>query len=397
MEAAALRPSFYRAILKKICRRHTLNVQSSILNLQFSALGGIGLARMDRDVGKILEKEPITASAPCRVDMGGTLDIATFYYPLQHLLPCTFNIALGLRTLVRIRPYAKDRVRISSTGFKAAQCPADAAPFDHPLGLMFATAAYFNVRGIHIEIESQSPPRSALGGSSVAAVALVAALSKLVSDAKSDTAPDRRAIALLAYQIEQSVAGVSCGIQDQLAAAYGGVNSWHLQARPIGPSFKKRCVVQKKLHPQLQRHLLLAYCGKPHVSRDINGQWIRQFLSGRYHDLWLEIIECTRRFVAAMAEQNYNQAAVEMNRETAIRRTLTPDVLDSLGEKLVARARQNDCGARFTGAGGGGCLWAVGEVENIDRLKPLWEKTLLGREGARLLEVEIDSKGLIVH
>jgi len=329
--------------------------------------------------------------------MGGTLDIATFYYPLHHLAPCTFNIALALRTLVRLRPYAKDMVRISSSGFKEAQFPADAAPFDHPLGLMFATAAYFRVRGIHIEIESQSPPRSALGGSSVAAVALAAALSKLVMYGKSEAGPDRRAVALLAYQIEQSVAGVSCGIQDQLAAAYGGVNSWHLQALPIGPAFKKQCVVKKKLHPELARHLLIAYCGKPHVSKDINGQWIRQFLSGRYHDLWVEIIECTRRFVAAIAERNYNQAAVEMNRETAIRRTLTPDVLDNLGEKLVATACRNGCGARFTGAGGGGCLWAVGEIENIDRLKPLWEKTLLSREGARLLEVEIDSKGLIVY
>jgi len=329
--------------------------------------------------------------------MGGTLDIATFYYPLHHLSPCTFNIALGLRTRVRLRPYDKEMVRISSSGLKDAQFPADAAPFDHPLGLMFATAAYFNARGIHIEIESQSPPRSALGGSSVAAVALVAALSKLSSPGKSNARLNRRAIALLAYQIEQSVAGVSCGIQDQLAAAYGGVNSWYLKAQPMGPMFKKQCIVRKNSHRELERHLLVAYCGRPHVSKDINGRWIRQFLSGRYRDLWLEIAACTRRFAAALAEGNYNQAAAEMNRETAIRRTLTPDVLDSMGEKLVAIALQNDCGARFTGAGGGGCLWSLGEIEHIDRLKPLWEKTLLTRDEARLLEVEIDSKGLIVY
>jgi D-glycero-alpha-D-manno-heptose-7-phosphate kinase len=262
---------------------------------------------------------------------------------------------------------------------------------------MLAIAAYFNASGIQIEIESQSPPRSAMGGSSVAAVALVAALSKLMTTGRAETGVDRRAMALLAYQLEQAVAGVCCGIQDQLAAAYGGVNSWHLQANPVGPMFKKQCIVRKDSHQELARHLLIAYCGKPHVSKDINGRWIRQFLSGRYRDLWLEIIACTRRFAAALAERNYNQAAVEMNRETAIRRTLTPDVLDSMGEKLVAAARQNGCGARFTGAGGGGCLWAIGEIENIDRLKTLWEKTLLDREEARLLEVEIDSKGLIVY
>jgi D-glycero-alpha-D-manno-heptose-7-phosphate kinase len=352
---------------------------------------------MHDQFNKTLESEPIEASAPCRIDMGGTLDIATFYYPLHHLAPCTFNIALGLRTRVRLQPYTRGRIRISSSGFKTAEFQADAAPFDHPLGLMFAIAAYFNARGIHIEIESQSPPRSALGGSSVAAVALVAALSKLMATGRPENALDRRATALLAYQLEQAVAGVSCGIQDQLAAAYGGVNSWHLQARPVGPMFTKQCVVRKDSHKELGRHLLIAYCGRPHVSKDINGRWIRQFLAGQYRALWLEIIACTRRFAAALAERNYNQAAAEMNRETAIRRTLTPDVLDSMGEKLVAAALQNGCGARFTGAGGGGCLWAVGEIENIDRLKTLWEKTLLDREEARLLEVEIDSEGLVVE
>jgi len=352
---------------------------------------------MDQQLGKILESAPIEASAPCRIDMGGTLDISTFSYPMRHLAPCTFNIALGLRTRVRLLPYSKGRIKISSRGFKDAQFAADAAPFDHPMGLMFATAAYFNAHGIHIDIDSQSPPRSALGGSSVAAVALVAAFLKLLDRDKAAVRLNRRSIALTAFQIEQSVAGVPCGIQDQLAAAYGGVNIWHW--RPDGKQsvFKRQCAVRKASHRKLEDHLLVAYCGHPHVSKDINGMWVRQFLSGRYRDLWAEIILCTRRFAAALVQGDYRQAAVQMNRETAIRRTLTPDVLDNVGEKLVNLARQNNCGARFTGAGGGGCLWALGKIENIDRIRPMWEKTLSAREEARLLDVKIDSRGLEVE
>ncbi|MFW6364320.1 MAG: bifunctional hydroxymethylpyrimidine kinase/phosphomethylpyrimidine kinase, partial [Spirochaeta sp.] len=33
-------------------------------------------------------------------------------------------------------------------------------------------------------------------------------------------------------------------------------------------------------------------------------------------------------------------------------------VLDDIGAALVEAARKNGCGGRFTGAGGGGCLWA---------------------------------------
>ena len=130
---------------------------------------------------KRLEDGHIEASAPCRIDMGGTLDIPTFYYPLHHLNPCTFNIALNLSTSVRLLPYNQGFIKISSRGFKDAEFPVHAAPFSHPMGLMFATAAYFNAGGVHVDIVSESPPRSGLGGSSVAAVALIAAFGKLMS------------------------------------------------------------------------------------------------------------------------------------------------------------------------------------------------------------------------
>jgi D-glycero-alpha-D-manno-heptose-7-phosphate kinase len=352
---------------------------------------------MKEQIRKKLESRPIEASAPCRIDMGGTLDISTFSYPLRHLAPCTFNIALNLRTRVRLLPFTRNKIKISSRGFRDAIFAADAAPFDHALGLMFATAAYFNASGIHIDIESQSPPRSALGGSSVAAVALYAALSKLLATEPSTHRQDRRLTALAVHQIEQSAAGVPCGIQDQLAAAYGGVNIWHWLADAEQRIYRRQCAVRKNRHPTLERRILVAYCGKPHVSKDVNGMWVRQFLSGGYRDLWAEIIDCTRKFAAAMVNGDYQQAAVQMNRETSLRRTLTPDVLDHTGEKLVHAASQNACGARFTGAGGGGCLWSVGEIENIDRLRPLWEKTLASTESARLLKVKIDSKGLEVE
>ena len=352
---------------------------------------------MEKKLRKLLETAPIEASAPCRIDMGGTLDIPTFYYPLRHLSPCTFNIALALRTRVRLLPYTRGRIKISSRGFKDAHFPADAAPFNHPMGLMFATAAFFKAEGIHIEIESQSPPRSALGGSSAAAVALVAAFLKLKNQMESDGRVSRRKAALLAYQLEQSTAGVACGFQDQLAAAYGGVNIWFWQTDPDRSVFRRKIVVGKKDYKELENHLLVAYCGKPHESKDINGRWVQQFLSGTNRDLWADVIACTRQFAKALAGQNYKQAAVDMNRETGIRRKMTPDVLDNVGKRLTAIALQNECGVRFTGAGGGGCLWAIGEIENIDRLRPLWQKSLSSIKEACLLDVGVESKGVIVH
>jgi len=352
--------------------------------------------RATHTLKSIIESHQIEASAPCRIDMGGTLDISTFYYPLRHLSPCTVNMAIDLRTRIRFLPYDKGMVKISSKGFTSAEYPLDESPFDHPLGLMFAIAAYFRAEGVQIDINSSSPPRSALGGSSAAAVALVGAFSYIFE--QTGVKPlSRLQVALLAQALEASVAGVPCGLQDQLAAVYGGVHAWTWQEGVGKPYFRKKVIVRKESFNDLKSHLLLAYCGVPHESKDINKKWVRQFLEGRNRELWAEIVVCTQKFAEALNALDFKDASALMNREAAIRRKMTPEVLDDVGEELLDSAVKNSCGARFTGAGGGGCIWALGEIEDIDKLKGIWEKVLSSRKDARLLDVTIDSEGLLCN
>ena len=351
-----------------------------------------------KNLRKILEQNPIVASAPCRVDIGGTLDIAPFLYPLYDYSPCTFNIAIDLRTRVRLTAYRDNRVKITSRGFEPSAFPAGQAPFDHPLGLMFAVADHFSVSGVHIDIRSASPPRSALGGSSVAAAALVAALwTATLPEPPVVNAAFRKQVALLAHALEESVAGVLCGKQDQLAAVYGGVNSWYWHPGITRTGFERRPVVRKSDLSGLRRHLLLAYCGIPHESKQVNATWIRQFLQGHFRDHWLDIISSTKKFIDAVKSNNYKGAAFWMNREATLRRQMTPAVFDDMGEGLAAAGQDAGCGVRFAGAGGGGCVWAIGETKDIDRLRGLWEDQLKNRKGACLLDAGIDSDGLRVQ
>ena len=341
--------------------------------------------------------ERIEATAPCRVDIGGTLDISTFYYPLCGLEPCTVNLALNLRTRVTLVPNNNPKVKVSSRGFQSAEYSIEDAPFQHPLGLVFAVAAFFRARGVHILIDSASPPQSALGGSSVAAVALVAAFAKAQGQIQTLTPALRTKIALLAHEIEASVAGVPCGLQDQLAAAFGGVHAWYWQAGLNGTGFRRRTLLGRKALKKIGRRLLLSYCGVPHESRNINARWVGQFLKGSHRDRWQEIVSCTHRFAEAIAAEDYITAAAAMNRETAIRRKMTPDVLDAVGRRLVDAAVRFHCGARFAGAGGGGCIWALGNLDDIDRLRGSWETILTERTDARLLDAQIDAEGLCLE
>ncbi|MCP3953244.1 MAG: galactokinase [Desulfobacterales bacterium] len=353
---------------------------------------------MHQSVRKYLEENgSVKASAPVRVDLGGTLDISTLHYPLRHLRPQTFNAAVGLRTGIRLSPWADGQVKVTSRGFTAAAFAPDLAPYNHPLGLMFAVAGYFGLTGLHIEIDSASPPRSALGGSSSATVALVAACSRLPRGEGRPVVFSREQTALLAHHIEAGVAGVPCGLQDQLAAAYGGIHAWHWHAGPEGTGFRREPLLNGKGFEWFAERTLLAYCGNPHESRDVNSRWIAQFIDARTRSEWAAIVDCTAGFIDAMKKGDPVQAAGWMNRETDIRLKLTPDVLDSLGSALYTDAADAGCGARFSGAGGGGCVWAFGRQADIRNLKSTWASRMEAVDTAVLLEVTVDTRGVIVN
>jgi D-glycero-alpha-D-manno-heptose-7-phosphate kinase len=347
------------------------------------------------DLKPFLKDNSIWATAPCRIDMGGTLDIKTFYYPLAYLSPTTVNLALNLRTKVRLLPYDEGMVKISSRGFESAEFPLAEAPFRHPLGLMFSVAAYFRTAGIHIEIESASPPRSALGGSSVAAVALIAALSHACEKAGHRSPLQKADMAVLAHGLEESVAGVPCGMQDQLAAAYGGIHAWQWPEKVQDPPFRKKRLVDESESIVINKHILVAYCGIPHESKSINAMWIEQFLAGDTRSQWIDIAGCAQQFAAALENRLISNAVSAMNREMAIRKKMTPEVLDTLGDRLVAAAVENQCGAKVSGAGGGGCIWAIGPAEDVAKLRPIWDTMLSERADGGLLDVAIDTQGVV--
>ena len=304
---------------------------------------------MNISIRELLKERHLKASAPCRIDMGGTLDLSTFYLPLRAYRPCTFNIALDMRTTVTVKPCRKGITRIKSKGFEPTAFPLSQAPFDHPLGLMFALANYFDADGVEISIVSASPPRSALGGSSSAAVALAAAFQAVLSPAGATANPVQET-ALLAHALEGSVAGVPCGRQDHLAAAYGGIHAWHWTRENAARTFQKVPIVEPSRFPEIESHILVAYCGAPHVSKDVNSRWVRQFIAGKHRQKWEEICITTQTFIDAMIGLNYKEAARCMNREVILRREMTPEVFDEMGEQLRISGVENACGIRFTRA-----------------------------------------------
>jgi D-glycero-alpha-D-manno-heptose-7-phosphate kinase len=337
-----------------------------------------------------LAEKTIVTSAPCRVDCGGTWDLKAFSLPYYHLNPATVNIALDIRTTVRLSPHSDGWTRVTSRGFKSEAFESNDAPFTTPLGFAFAIATYFDVTGLQIDIESASPPRSALGGSGVVGVALIYALSLAMT--RLGKQPFRReTIVRLASAIEDGLSVSLCGMQDQAAAAFGGANKWLW--RPDG-SFERDELVEPSQLEELGNHLLVAYCGNPHDSVDVNARWVHSFVNGVHRGVWFEINELTAQLAEELRNGRWSGAARLLARETELRLTLTPEVLVGAMEPLIQLAEKNNCGARFTGSGGGGCVWALGERSDIRRLETSWLEELARVEGAHVLPSRPDGAGV---
>ncbi len=349
---------------------------------------------MSVSLKSLLQNQIISASAPCRVDSGGTWDIKAIALPFEAIGPTTVNIALTLRTHVTLFPFKNNWIKISSQGFPLEEVfHKDQAPFNSSFGLFFAAVACFGFHGLKIHILSESPVRSALGGSSTALVALIKALSK-ASVLLGNGHLSAGKILHLGYHLEDGTAGGNCGIQDQAAAVYGGVNQWHWQFRNPARPFQRTPLLDREGRQELSKHLLVAYSGKQHVSSKTNRRWITDFLAGKTRSGWIAVNEAVHGLAEAIKERNWQKGAVLLREEMLLRKKITPEALVPVTEKLVKQAEQLKCGARFTGAGAGGALWAIGPMENLNQLRQTWRKTLAPIRGACLLDCRVDSKGV---
>ena len=314
--------------------------------------------------------------------------------PFEGIEPITVNFALNLRTTVILSPFEKNRVKISSQGFSKSEVfYKNQLSFDSPFGLFFAAVSFFGYHGLSINIQSQSPVKSALGGSSTALIPLIKALSK-ASVLLGKKGLSLREILHLGYHLEDGISGGNCGLQDQAAAVYGGVNQWKWHYGNRSAPFTRTSLLDRHGQRQISKHLLVAYSGKSHVSARTNRKWIKDFLSGVTRAEWIRVNEIVSLLARAIREKDYDQAAGFLRKEMAIRRQITPEALIPITAELVDRAESLGCGARFAGAGAGGCLWALGDKEKIYELKKIWKKILEPIKGAEVLNCVVDPKGV---
>ena len=349
-------------------------------------------------IGDILKDEEITASAPCRVDVSGTWDLKAFALPYESISPSTTNIALSLRTTVRLRPYKPGWIFITDVE-TSEEFPQSYIRFDSHFGMISAIVSHFSFHGLGIEIAYQAPPKSGLGGSGTLAVAVIAALSR-VNEILGKTPLSSGAIAQLAHDIEDGLRYSYTGLQDQCAAAFGGVNRWTWRYSSSGEKFTREVIITDHDHyEELESRVMLCYLGRIHDSREGNEKYVLDFFGGQTKDKWFRINQIGHDFAEALKSKDWESATGLLREENEIRCSIFSDRITPFGRKLQKEAEELGFGFGSAGVGDGGCVWALGDNNNnIEELRSLWESILAAVQTAHILDdVKIDRDGLIVR
>lgn len=338
----------------------------------------------------------IRASAPCRIDVGGTWDLKAFALPYEYIKPSTVNFALNLRTNVELLPYKPGLVKISDRNAEEVY-HIDEAPFDTNFRLMFAIVSYFQLHGLEIKITYEGPPRSGLGGSGVLAVCTVSALDRArhIIDPKTKLL-SKQQIIQIAHDIEDGLHFSHTGLQDQCGAAYGGINHWVWNyTSPLG-KFSRIPVMDKESHGDFSSRLLVAYVGQTHVSNEVNKEQVASFQSGKTRSKWLRIKDLSDEFAKALNRGDWTKASKIIQEENDIRLSMVPRRITPVGEKLQEATREVGGGFAIAGAGNGGCVWAIcPKIDQQEELRSAWANILSEVKYGQVLDVDIDNVGLL--
>jgi D-glycero-alpha-D-manno-heptose-7-phosphate kinase len=294
---------------------------------------------------------PIEAAAPLRISfVGGGTDFPHWYE--EHggaVLSATIDHVVRVRITTRA-----DRV-VAVRSLDLDQLVAyhlDEGPvYDGALDLVKAAIAHAGLAvGVDVQIRSEAPPGSGLGGSSALVTAVVAALSMLAGRTLGASE-----LARTAYRIERRDLGIAGGWQDQYAAAFGGCNL--LVFSRAGVRIEP---VEADRLAALADGLLLCYTG--HVRRNVGliDRQIAFHAEGREETLlgMKRLQEMAYAMRDAVARADLAAVGGLLHDAFLAKQQMNPHIVEGTPiEAMLAAARDAGAyGGKVCGAGGGGYL-----------------------------------------
>ena len=309
---------------------------------------------------------------------GGGTDMPSFFN--EHggaVISTTFDkyCYVNVRHMPPFHPYISELVH---NRFERVN---DVEEIEHPL--IRECMRLHDIHEIRLTYEGDLPARSGLGTSSTFAVGMLNAFCALKGKMMS-----KRQLAQEAIHVERDVLKENGGWQDQVAAAYGGLNridfrNHDFSVRPI--------IISPERKKELDENLLLFYTGIQRFSSEIQADTFAKPVDKTQQLLdMLALVDEAERI---LTDKNTSldefgkllDTTWKLKRGTGAK--ISNGSIDELYDKAI---KAGALGGKLLGAGGGGFLLFYCEKEKQDALKQALEELMVvpfafENEGAQVL------------
>ncbi len=204
-------------------------------------------------------------------------------------------------------------------------------------------------RGIEIHHDGDLPARSGMGSSSSFTVGLMNALHALLGHM-----PTKHQLAMESIKIEQELLKETVGSQDQVSAAYGGLN--HIAFLPNGEVSIRPVTLSRGRIEELNSHLMLFYTGIKRTASNIADTYVTD-LEAKKRQLRI-MKDLVEESLAVLSDgKDIAEFGDLMHEAWQAKRSLSSKVSNNQVDDLYEAARSSGAiGGKLTGAGGGGFL-----------------------------------------
>lgn len=310
-----------------------------------------------KDHSKERNQIMIITQTPFRMSFfGGGTDFADFYR--EHggaVISTTFDkyCYVNVRHLPRFFDYSTE------LSYSKTERVTSVDQIQHPA--IREAMKMLDMHEIRLTYEADLPARSGLGTSSSFAVGMLNAFYAL----KGKYA-DKRKLADEAIYLERVLCNESGGVQDQIAASFGGMNriNFNADGYEVMP-----VIISPERKEALNNKLMLFFTGFSRFSSDIQVK-TQQALSDKTAQL-LEMLKLVDEAEAVLTSKtDLNEFGRLLDYTWKLKRGITTEISTDSIDGLYGKAMEAGAlGGKLLGAGGGGFLLFYVEEDKQERVK----------------------------
>ena len=324
------------------------------------------------------------ARAPVRLSLaGGGTDFTNFFMRFGGV-SLTASVAQYCHATMRRRDDRIITIYSHDLRTRAEAADIDALSYDGTLDLIKAGIKVLRPEfGFDLEIGSDFPPASGLGGSATILAATIGCLNEFREERL-----DNYTIAECAFEAERVELNIAGGWQDQYSTVFGGFNFIEFER-------DSNMVTPLRLAPatvnELEERLLFCHTGRAHLGAAIqekNRELAEdEATATRYADTVKAVANAMKSRLLRGKLDDFGELLDETWR---IKKSYRPEVTTEALDDIYRTARSNGAqGGRLLGTGGGGFF--VFYTPPFARYRVV---AALEEKGARTMNVTLDAEGL---